>query len=318
MRLILGGFRMSLTLVTNPVGYETSKIFAGFLPIEYVFKREDLAITGVTSGTGGAKITVATDLSSYLIPGDTLYVYSPGTNYNYNLTATILTITSTEITIDAPYIETGTGGYINYFKNYYVDFQCVHKNNPLINLLPFNIQSDGDASGNVVIDVSIMNDKNRQRPSIIVQGLLSNSVQEFEIQYRQVYQGSSESFTLIDNKLLVVLYATETPEPETILNKFDLPKLYLGYPAALCVSHSGGSISFDMGMPCNELDINQQVIVSSDLGDINSGYNGFLLWKWPSNASVNEQTKYLEFLFSFTGIPEYHPDDYDLNNYKTT
>ena len=65
---------MSLTLITNPVS-GTSEIFAGFLPIEFIFKREDLAITSVTSGTGGAKINHAGDLSSYLSAGDSIYVY---------------------------------------------------------------------------------------------------------------------------------------------------------------------------------------------------------------------------------------------------
>ena len=111
---------MSLTLVNNPVGAADRKIFAGFQPCEFIFKREDLAITSVTSGTGGAKITHPGDLTSVLSEGDTIYLYSEGaTNYVYDGSFEILSIVAGEITVDTPYIETGTGGYINYLKNYY-------------------------------------------------------------------------------------------------------------------------------------------------------------------------------------------------------
>ena len=304
---------MALTLVTNPVGSAASKVFAGFQSVEFIFKREDLAITGVTAGTGGAKITVATNLTSYLVPGDTLYLYSEGTNYTYDLTAEILTITATEITVDAPYIETGTGGYINYFKKYYVELQCVHPTLPTVNLLPFNLQSDGDAAGNIKIDVSIVNDLNRQRGAI-VQGLISESSQEFEVQYRQVYTGSSESFTLVDNKRIILLYAIDEPEVEEILNNFDLPRLYLGYPSALTIVNMADAASAVVELKYNELDMNLNTVAVGTLSTIASDVNGFLLWKWLGTASVNEATHFIEFNLSVTATFDFligdfaHPD----------
>ena len=90
-----------------------------------------------------------------------------------------------------------------------------------------------------------MNDLNSQRTGIS-EAFLSNSVTEFEVQYRQVYNGSSESYTLVNNKLVIALYATEEPENEVILNNFDVPKLYLGYPAGLVVAHAGGAAGEDI------------------------------------------------------------------------
>lgn len=306
---------MSLTLITNPVS-GTSEIFAGFLPIEFIFKREDLAVTTVTSGTGGAKINHAGDLSSYLSAGDTVYVYSEGTNYTYDTVGTILTIVAGEITTDIPYIETGTGGYINYFKNYYVEAQCVNKDNADIDLLGFSLESDGDNAGNITIDVSIMNDKNVQRGAIS-EGALSGSVQEFEVQYRQVYEGSSESFTLLNGKLVIAVYATETPESGEILNNFDVPNLYLGYPGAIVVANKDGSIGDDIEITYSELDINEVSLATGTLGTIDAGYNGFVLWEWESSVVVDDATRFIEFTFGSTAGFDFADPDFNYTDFLT-
>lgn len=308
---------MSLTLITNPV-IGSNEIFAGFEPVEFVFKREDLAITSVTSGVSSkAKITVGTDLTTLLDPGDTIYVYSEGTNFIYDISAEIITITSTEITIDTPFIETGTGGYINYLKNYHVELQCVDKTNPDVNVLPFSLEADGDAAGNIAIDVSITNDLNRQRGAITKQ-FLDNSSIEFEVQYREVYLNSSNSFTLIDLKLLILVYATQQPEKEVILNQFDLPKIYLGYPAALAVAHSGGASGQTIEITYNEQDNNFLNIDSGTLGTLDADNNGFLLWEWNKDTSVLEATKYIDFEFEFEAISDFAVPDFASPDFVTT
>ena len=285
---------MALTLVTNPVGSGTVKLFAGFEPVEFVFKREDLAITGVQSGAGGLRVNVTTDLTSYLSPGDSIYVYAQGAVHTYSNVGVILSITATDITTDIAYVQDATGGYINYKKNYYVEMQCVDKQFASSNLIPFSLNSDGDSAGNIVIDVSIINDLNRQR-GLIADGHISESRQEFEVQYREVYEGSSNSFTLIDNKLIVLLYATETPETEEILNSFDVPKIYLGYPAALVIAKEADPASSTMLMSYNEYDINMLAVGNGDLSELDSDVNGFLMWKWAADATIEDSTKYIMF-----------------------
>lgn len=309
---------MSLILNTNPVGADSSKFFAGFQPCEFVFKREDLAITSVTSGVGSkALVTVGTDLTTYLESGDTIYLYSEAADYTYNGVFEILTITSTEITVDTPYIQSGTGGYINYFKNYYVEMQCVNPDLSDVNLLPFSLQSDGDAAGNIIIDVSIINQLNQQRGNI-QETFLSDSVTEFEVKYRQVYEGSSESFTLIDGKLLIMLYAIDEPAENEVLNQFDDPQLYLGYEAAIVLALKERGVSDTFELTYNELDINKNIIGSDTLGELDADMNGFFSWLWPSDASVNEQTKYIEFNFAAGIVGEYDPAEYDPTEYSTT
>lgn len=300
---------MSLTLITNPVGSATSKFFAGYQPCEFIFKREDLAITSVTSGTGGAKINHAGDLTSLLSAGDTIYLYSEATNYIYDGSFEIITIVAGEITIDTPYVVTGTGGYINYFKNYYVELQCVHPTLPDFNRLPFSLESDGDAAGNITIDVSIINELNTQRGEISEQ-FLSDSVTEFEVKYRQVYSGSSESFTLVDNKLVIMLHCIEVPDENQILNDFDLPKLYLGYPSAVVAAITDNGASSTCEMLYNELDLNENVIASGTLGTLDADVNGFLLFEWESGISVDDQTKMINFKFNIIGIYDFATPDF--------
>jgi hypothetical protein len=307
---------MALTLVTNPVGSGTVKLFPGFRPVEFVFKREDLAITSVESGSGGIQINVGTDLTSYLEVGDTIYVYSEGADYTYNVNGTILSLTATDITIDIPYVQDATGGYINYLKNYYVELQCVDRVFPTSQVLPFSLTSDGDADGNISIDVSVANDLNRQREAI-TEGHLINSRKEFEIQYRQVYQGSSENFTLIDNKAVVLIYATEEPINDEILNTFDVPKLYLGYSAQLVIAHEEDSVNSTMKMTYRELDANRVVVDTGALTELDSDVNGFLAWEWPSDAVVSLATKFIEFDFDLNALAEYDHNDYASTDYIT-
>lgn len=307
---------MALTLVTNPVGSAAKKLFAGFLPINFEFKREDLQIDDIEAGTGGIKINVSTDLTSYLSEGDTIYVYSEGADYTYDATGTILAITATEITIDVDYVQSATGGYINYLKNYYVELQCVNKDFTGVNILPFSLESDGTPAGVINIDVSIVNDKNRQRGDI-VQKFINESSSEYLVKYRQVYEGSAEAFTVVSNKLVVALYCTEQPEEQVILNRFDEPMIFLGYPAAVVMANSAGPTGFETEMIYNELDINKQQIASGSLGNNDRDVNGFLLWKWLSNASVDNACEYVEFETNSIGLFDFASPDFASPDFIT-
>ena len=307
---------MSLTLVTNPVGSADAKTFAGFKPIEFVFKREDQAITSVTSGVGGAKITLTADLTTYLSIGDTIYLYSPATNHNYDGVVTITDINATEITIDTPYLETGTGGYINYYKNYYVELQCVNIENTDINLLDFSLEADGDNAGNITIDVSIINDLNSQRGAID-QAYVSDSSTFFYVKYRQVYNGSSESFTILSSKMLIVLYATEQPTEEEILNSFDLPKIYLGYPASFAIAHATGATGQTNELLYEERDINGNALANDTLGTLSTVNNGFYTWEWDKDATVENATKYIYFSFSTVGTYDFASPDFAYPDFLT-
>ena len=307
---------MALTLVTNPVGSASSKIFAGLQPIEYIFKREDLAITGVTSGAGGITVTVATNITSVLTQGDSIYVYSEGTGYTYDGVGTILSISATEIVVDLTFFVTGTGGFINYKKNYYVEMMLVNKNLTDANILPFTLQNDGNAAGNISIDVSIANDLNRQR-GIIAKTAISESRTEFEIKYRECYIGISNTYTLIDNSLVIVVHAPECPEIEEILNNFDTPRIYLGYPAGLVVAHKGGTVGSTIEVNYIEKNRNLEGVAVGSLGTLDSGENGFLMWAWAANTVVQQSTRFVDFNFTFTATYDFLTGDFSDTDFVT-
>lgn len=308
---------MALTLVTNPVGEEDVKLFAGFQPCEFIFKREDLAITSVTSGAGGAKINHTGDLTSVLSAGDYVYLYSEGTNIVYDGSFEIISIVAGEIDVDTAYIGEGTGGYVNYLKNYYVEMQCVSPTTEEGNLLPFSLQSDGEANGDISVDVSIINELNTQRGDIET-GYIGESATEFEVRYREVYDNSSNSFTLIDDKMLVMLYAINKPTEDVVLNRFDVPKIYLGYPAAIALAITARSAATTCELRYSELGINANELTTSSLGTQSASVNGFLTWEWSKNKEINSKTKYIEFNFDIVGTNDYDPNDYDPTEYKTT
>ena len=277
---------MALTLTTHPVTY-TEQLFAGFAPVELLFKREDLAVTSVTSGVGTtSKILIGVDLTSYLSAGDQVYFYSEGTDYTYDQIATVTSISATEVFVDASYIETGTGGYMNYLKNYYVELQCVNKNNSDINILPFSLTSDGDPSGVIRIDVSIVNDLNKQNYTI-GNRVLSEFQNDFEIKYREVHLGSANSFTIVDNKLIVLLFATDKPEEKEIINRFDLPKIYLGYDAPVIIARRSNIESSLITPTYEELNNNKQVSSTSTLTSLPADNSGYYMWVFPRTATVS-------------------------------
>jgi len=306
---------MSLTIVTNPVT-GSKGFFAGFDKIEFVFKREDIAVSSVDAGTGGARINHSGDLTSYLSVGDTVYLYSEGTNYTYDLSAEIIAITAGQITLDTPFIESATGGYANYFKNYYVEMQLVNASLTDVSLLPFNLQSDGDPAGNIIIDVSIINDFNRRR-GLISEGLIEESSREFKVKYKQVYDGSSESFTLLSGNTLIALYCTQNPETDTILNNFDLPKIYKGYPALIAIARNGKA-NGTIKLSYETQNINKVGISSSDLTDLDGTFNGFINWLWAADKSVEPNTKYILFSLTDTIVGDFAAPDFAAPDFVIT
>lgn len=309
---------MALTLIKNPVGDDSVKLFSGFNKVEFELKREDLQITSVTAGVDDkAKVNHTGDLTGYLSAGDIIYLYSEASDYTYDGSFEIISIVAGEITINTDFIQSGNGGYINYFKNYYVEMQCVNPTLPEVNILPFSLQSDGDAAGNVSIDVTAAVDLTRQREGITT-GLIDNCSIEFEVKYRQVYQGSSESFTLIDNKKVVLLYSTETPATDVVLNSFELPKIIEGYPAAVVIANIEKPTGSNVTLFYDELNNNSASIKQVELDELESNVNGFLSWEIDKDTVFENTTKYINFTIKSDALFDYDDNDYEATDYVTS
>ena len=314
---------MSLTLITNPVTTEggvIKNIFPGFRPVEYVFKREDLAIVSVGETSGNVEVTIATDLSSYLSEGDFIYLYAVGDSgdYEYDSIGEILSITSTTIELDIPYIENSTSGYINYLKNYYVELQLVNPDNTSIQMIPFSLKDDGDQAGNITIDVSIANDKNRKLFDISTREMTEGRIR-FDVRYREISEGVTGSWTDMSDPVILV-YAWEQMDTEEILNGFDMPELYKGYDFAVALSHSNrnGTDSFVVAK-YNELDINRDDIVTEQsIGQLSIDLYGILLFVLDGSTTFDGDAEYIEIYGEYADLPDYDPEDYDSSDYLTT
>lgn len=314
---------MSLTLTKNPVTTEggiIKNIFPGYRPVEYEFKREDLQITSIGESGGNIEITIGVDLTTYLSPGDYIYLSSPGISgtFDYDLVAEILNVTATTIELDSLFIEGAASGYINYFLNYYVEVELVGVENVNRKILPFNLINDGDQAGNITIDVSVANDKNRQMFEFLTQEETAGRL-KFNVRYRQVYDGSAESFTEINDPVILV-YAWEQMETDEIINSFDLPKLYKGYDFGVIASHSdqNGTNSF-VALDYDELNINQIEVSSANaIGQLDIDLFGMLFYHIPKSTIFDNTTEYVRINGSYTNLPDYMAGDYADVEYKTT
>lgn len=313
---------MSLTLITNPVTTEsgvTKNIFPGFRPVEYVFKREDLAITSVGSGLDdNIEVTIGTDLTTELSVGDFFYLYAPGDSgeYTYDLSGEITAITATTITMDSKFIEAASSGYINYLQNYYVEVELVGEENVNRKVIPFSLKDDGDPAGNITIDVSIANDKNRQAFTLISEPLTDGRI-KFDVRYREVSEGSTGSWVSMEDPIIIV-FAWEQMDVEEFINDFDYPNIYKGYDSGVILSHSdsNGSASF-VALTYNEYDINKSVLTSSNvLGQISNSLYGLFFFLISKSISYNSNTKYIKFTGNYVNLPDYEPIDYASPDYK--
>lgn len=308
---------MSVTLIENPVVTEDGilkNIFAGFEPVEYVFKREDLSITGVSQGISNQLlIPTSIDLSSYLSIGDSVYVFSEGSTFTYDETGIIVAITASTITISVDFIEAGVGGYINYYKNYHLEVELVNVDNSDVKVLPFTLKDDGNNAGDITIDVSITNDLNIQFFEFLQQEM-TESRTLFKVQYREVWDILTGSYTLLTDRVILV-YATQQPEIEEFINELDNPKIWKGYPFGIILVHSsdnsdetGVTVSYD------ELDINQNVIVADQsLGSFLASDEGFLFVDLDKDKSYNANTEYIKFKGGFISAKFFSSEFFDDN-----
>lgn len=309
---------MALTLTTNPVetiGGVVNNIFPGFEKTEFVFNREDLAVISITSGSGTyIKITVLGDYSSIISENDSVYIYAEGTTYTYNETGGVQSVSfggvNTDIEVDVDFIENAsTNAYMNYLKNYYVEMQLVNVDNPDIKVIPFSLKDNGTSSGTITIDVSLPNYLNSIEFDYST-GQLSDMIVKFKAQYRQVYDGSSESFTLVGDEIILV-FATEQPEIEAFISQFDYPELYEGYPAGVVLCHSDqNNDTSALQLTYDELDINQNdVVLSNSISTLISGEHG-LIFADITGVSIDSKTEYIRFNGTFVSLADFLGADF--------
>jgi hypothetical protein len=114
-----------------------------------------------------------------------------------------------------------------------------------------------------------------------------------------------------------MLFAIDEPTEGEILNQFDLPKLFLGYKAALVIANEALIASATKELIYQELDINENVIASGTLGLLDADVNGFLLWEWPAAAAVSQNTKFIKFDLAVVATYDFAASDFDYPDFLT-
>ena len=317
---------MSLTLSSFPVtvdGGTTLNVLPGYAPIYVEFTREDIAISSVGDNAGSVQILVSGDISSQLEAGQGIYLYATG-NYDYDVSTTITSFIYsapyTYITIDVDFINTASTGYCNYLKNYYLELKLVNADNDSIDLLGFSLQDDGTPSGNIKIDVNILNHKNSvEVPTSNVEA--EDERQKYNIKYREIYTGSSNSFTTYDNPIIAVP-GCETFTQEEVISSFDEPIIWEGYKHyfGLYSNDDNNAPGKGQRVTYDELDINQANVTTDNYiqayNNDDYGLLGFIINT--DDLSLDSTTKYIKFKNTATGdIPQYNPLQYNNSQYNT-
>jgi hypothetical protein len=321
---------MAVSLISYPVQIISGKmanLFPGFSPVEIEFKREDIQIISVSAGADNKiLITVlAADVFGLIFPGEGLYLYAEGNTYTYDLSAKLITQTpgspNWTFLIDAEFIEAAASGYMNFRQDWYLECKLVNEDNNSLLEYPALIQNDGTPSGIIKVNTSRMVDFLKNEILSTSQEV-TNARKKCKLMYREVYRiHDTEVFVLLDDVPIIIVYAADEISPEKFLNKFEIPKMWAGYPFLINLAHSlenttdsGIDVKFD------ELDINKDnLTLNNHLISFDVNKFGFLQSNFNDNIkTIEDNTRYIQFNAQTRSLIDYEDADYESTDYITS
>ena len=283
---------MSLTVQTNPissVSVENPNIFPGFKPLEFTFQRKDITIDGYrrTSPTADYDqykyiyyIYLDVDPNPLVSVGEEVYLYIRDGSTILSGYYQVLEISNNpiwpsydsiilgEIKEDPPLIDDFDDGvfgapddyYLNYKQNYYVEINTQ-------NLLGYNLKDFGGDNGIYTIDISILNDLNELTfPES--DGLISEMVTGLNVQYRETYTGSSDSWTPIGQ--LYIIYAYVDPVVNDINHFLEKAIIVEGYyrSAITIITSSDIAESSNLAIQIIEYDEDNTTLATTNVSSL--------------------------------------------------
>jgi len=317
---------MAVTLTSYPVTTSSGKvrnIFAGFDAVELGFKREDTAvISGDESSGGNLRIYGTGDFVSSLNVGEWVYINTSGATYTYNgsfqVIEVVLDLTNTRIELNLPFVEITTGGYCNYKQDWFLESKLVDPNNNLILKYPQLLQNDGNPNGVLEVNTSMIVDFLKNE-ILANSGVVENAREECKVMYREVWrEDSTQSFILVDQEPIVIIYSAENSEIEDFISEFDVPRMYEGYPFYLNTLHSLENQVGRIAISFDELDINSDNINTDNLiANYNSGDYGIVQANFNDKTKViEEDTRYITFNAYTSVLGDYDSGGYDSAGYE--
>jgi hypothetical protein len=319
---------MSVTLTTYPVVTSSGKvrnIFAGFQAVELEFKREDIALVSVSSGTGPKiLIDVAGDITGSLNVGEWVYLYAEGSTYTYDSVFQITDVTynapNTEILVDGDFIETSSTGYVNYKQNWYLESKLVDPDNNNIKVYPELLQNDGNPDGVVKVNTSMVVDF-LENQILTTSQEVTNARKQLQVMYRETWrEDDSATFTLVDEDPIVIIFAADDSEIEDFVNSFEFPRIYEGYPFLINILHSlENYVGKRVKVTFDELDINKDDIVTDNpLTNFGPEDYGILQVNFNDNVkTIESNTKYIVFNAESSDLADFETGDFNDNDFYT-
>ena len=319
---------MAITLISYPVTIFSGKvrnIFAGFAPVEIELSRKDIDIVSVSQGNDNkVLISVAGNIVSALKIGEWVYLYSETSTYIYDGSFQILGLTfsspNTEITIDTEYIDGSSIGYCNYKQNWFLESKLVNVENNDILAYPQILQNDGNPNGQIFVNTSMLVDFLRNEMKTTSQQILKSRA-KCKVMYREVWrENSTNSFTLIDEIPIIIIFAAENYEIESFVNGFDIPKIYDGYPFAINLIHSNeNNVNERINITFDELDINKDPLtIYNPLFQFKNTDFGILQANFlDSPKIIDMSTHFLNYFAATSVLPDFETGDFDDNDFQT-
>ena len=314
---------MSLSLINTPVT-PTDNVLAGFLPQLLEFKREDITVIDVTQGANNTiLVRVTGDITSDIAAGESVYLYSQGLTSDYDGSGVVISAVfaagQTTLNIDIQFVEIANGGYMNYLQEWFVEVELVDIGNTNKSILPYTIRDDGTPSGIASVDISAANDLNEE-VFPLVGGVGVESRQKFTAKYRESWRGNNEQAYTLTGEDYIVQFSTEELANNEIVNDFEIPRLYIGYPAAIAFIHSDLNFTDKVGLRIDELDLNKNnIITDTQIRQFGAGAYGYLYGGSEDvQIELNQNTEYLRIKYASEPLADYKAGDYKAGDYKTT
>jgi hypothetical protein len=302
---------MSIAVIDYPVKAVGQNVFGGNSPVEITFKREDVAVVDTEQGVDNTVIiNLGSDITSSINVGESVYLSSE----SYDLTAVVLQTDSAFIRIATEWVENTDDGYLNYKQNYYTELDIIDPSNENIKILPFTLRDDGDEKGNIIIDLSIINDLNAiDFPDYSAVNEMADSRVQFDIRYREIWRESlATAYTRITDPI-IIYPAKETGQIEAFSNGFDNPEYYKGYNNGAVFLHSDadplGSVSIVFYY--DEKDINKQTIKPNQkIGELAAQEVYGRLFAPLVDLVLLPETEFITLRSEAADIPEFSPTDF--------
>jgi len=308
-----------VTVESYPVLSLGQNVFPGNSPVEIGFKREDIVVVDTEQGIDNTVIiNLGSDITGSLNVGEYVYLSSE----IYETSSEVLETNAAYIRIDTQWLGAGsTGGYLNYKQNWNIELDLVNPLNDAIKVLPFTLRDNGDNAGNVLIDLSIVNDlANIQVPTFVAIAELTNQRTKFDIKWREIWRESLATvYTRITDPIIIIT-AKDQPTIEAFNNDFTEPEYYVGYKNGAVFIHSDVAPGFltNVNFYYDELDINKAVIRANQLiGSVTSANVWGKIFVPLFDLPLLSDTYYIDLKTETALLPEFSATDF-TNDFNIT